>query len=224
MASPTPLLSADGKASIATGLLMSHHAFRRDLALFARALKDFDASRAAALLQEWTFFRGALHGHHEQEDARMFPMIAGNNPNAAAAIEKLGAQHKQIDPLLDRGDRAFAALETSTADAIAVVDELAVLLGEHLGAEEPIVAPVLRNIPAFPPPGSDAEADMYAQGFAWSEFGIAPEVLDAIDAILPPVVRAKLPAARAAFEDRAKRVWGSAKAGASKTSIPDWLL
>jgi hypothetical protein len=64
---------------------------------------------------------------------------------------------------------------------------------------------------------------MYAQGFAWSLHGIAPEVAERVVALLPPILTAKLPAARAAFAERCTRVWGSADAGASRTSVPDWL-
>jgi len=35
----TNLLNEDGSASMATALLMSHHAFRRDIARFAGALE-----------------------------------------------------------------------------------------------------------------------------------------------------------------------------------------
>jgi hypothetical protein len=53
--------------------------------------------------------------------------------------------------------------------------------------------------------------------------GIAPEVLERVYEMLPENLRARLPAARAAFEARCERVWGSAKAGAARTPIPDEL-
>ena len=49
---------------------------------------------------------------------------------------------------------------------------------------------------------------MYAQGFAWSSHGIAPDILDKLYGILPATVVAKLPAARAAFAKRCEEVWG----------------
>jgi hypothetical protein len=51
--------------------------------------------------------------------------------------------------------------------------------------------------------------------------GIAPDVLDQVHAMLPENVFVRLPAARAAFDARCERVWGSAKAGAARTPIPD---
>jgi hypothetical protein len=64
---------------------------------------------------------------------------------------------------------------------------------------------------------------MYAQGFAWGSHGVAPPVLERVYAMLPEVVSGRLPAARAAFQARCQRVWGSATTGASLTAIPDWL-
>jgi hypothetical protein len=42
--------------------------------------------------------------------------------------------------------------------------------------------------------------------------------------MLPEILRAKLPGARAAFKARCERVWGSSKTGASTTAMPDWLV
>jgi hypothetical protein len=95
------------------------------------------------------------------------------------------------------------------------------LLISHLETEETHIVPFLRDAKAFPPPASEAELDLYAQGFAWSSYGIAPEVLEKLYELLTPELRAKLPAARAAFEQRCKNVWGFAVAGATRTSIPD---
>ena len=54
---------------------------------------------------------------------------------------------------------------------------------------------------------------MYAQGFAWSSHGIAEEVLEKLYELLSPELRAKLPAARAAFAKRCEAVWGTSMAG-----------
>jgi hypothetical protein len=62
---------------------------------------------------------------------------------------------------------------------------------------------------------------MYAQGFSWAMHGVAPEVLSALDTMLPEILKTHLPAARAAFAARCERVWGTAKAGATRTPIPD---
>lgn len=223
MSNPPNLLNDDGSASIATALMMSHHAFRRDLARFATALGNVeagDASRVEALREEWKWYRGALHSHHESEDNGVFPAIAKDHESARLTIEGLSADHRRIDPLLERGDAAFAELPKA-AGALAVVRELKELLDPHLAIEERELIPFLRGMKAFPPPPNDEAAAMYAQGFAWSMQGIASDVLDRVHDMLPDSLRTRIPEARATFDARCERVWGSAKAGATRTPIPD---
>jgi hypothetical protein len=225
MSTVPTLLNDDGSASIATALMMSHHAFRRDLARFAVALgkvEDGDASRVEALRDEWKWFRGGLHGHHESEDNGVFPSIAKDHESARKTIDGLSADHRRIDPLLERGDAAFAELPKAGA-ALAVVRELKALLDPHLATEERELIPFLRSMKAFPPPPNDEAAAMYAQGFAWSMQGIASDVLDRVYDMLPESLRTRIPDARAAFDARCERAWGSAKAGATRTPIPDLI-
>lgn len=223
MARAPNLLNEDGSASMATALLMSHHAFRRDIARFAFALRRVakgDASRVAALREEWSQYRGALHGHHEVEDASIFPSVKEQDPALLAVIDGLTADHRRIDPLLERGDRAFAQLPASDA-ASEVVAELARLLDAHLATEEASVIPFLRAAKEFPASPSEEVLAMYAQGFAWSSHGVAPEVLKELDGMLPASLASRLPAAREAFQARCDRVWGPLAALASRTSVPE---
>ena len=220
------LLNDDGSASMATALLMSHHGFRRDLARFAIALPRVlagDRSKAEALAAEWKRFHDTLHGHHNAEDQGLFPHVAAQHAELAAVIAGLTADHRRIDPLLDQGDEAFADIGAKAGNAAAVVTELATLLDAHLATEEAHVVPFIRAAKGFPPPATDAEVALYADGFAWASDGIAPEVLAKLDAMLPETVTAKLPGARAAFAERRLRVWGSTPTGASLTAVPDWL-
>lgn len=211
---------------MATMLLMSHHAFRRDIIQLGRALqrlRDKRADNVAALQQEWQGYRGALHGHHGMEDANIFPSLRSEHPALAAVLAELSADHQRIDPLLERGDRAFAALAASTSAAEQVVAELAALLDAHLSLEEANIVPALRDSRDFPSPANEAEAGLYADGFAWSSHGIASDVLERVYALLPAMLTSKLPDARIAYRERCLRSWGSAEAGSSRTSVPDWL-
>lgn len=223
---PAPrLLNDDGGASMATVLLMAHHGFRRDIALFRLALRritEGDSSTVSALQEEWKSYRGSLHGHHEIEDQRIFAHLSGTQPELAEAIAGLSSDHRRIDPLLERGDRAFDHVPAND-DAASVVSELSALLDAHLATEEARVVPFLRDATEFPPPATEAEVEIFAQGFAWSCHGVAPQVIEAVYAMLTPALTSRLPAARAAFEQRCVRVWGSARTGASRTAIPDWL-
>lgn len=221
-AAPT-LLNEDGSASMATMLMMAHHAFRRDLARFGAALEKVaagDISAVEALRGEWQYYRSALHGHHMMEDSRIFPHLASEQAAVAPTIARLTEEHHRIDPLLERGDRAFEALP-DTAAAKRVIAELKTLLEPHLAMEEAEVAPFLRQAKQFPAPSTDEEVALYAQGFAWSTHGIAAEVLERVFALLPESVASKLPDARAEFARRCERVWGSASAGSATTPIPN---
>jgi hemerythrin-like domain-containing protein len=223
MPQPPQLLNDDGSASIATTIMMSHHGFRRDIARFEVALRALgdDADKCAALREEWRTYHDHLHGHHMAEDNGVFPSMQSQAPQLEPTILRLSADHRRIEPLLERGDRAFAGLPQSRADALAVVSELATLLEPHLSLEEAEVLPLLRAAKQFPPPASDDELDLYAEGFAWASHGIAEDVLQQVYALLPQSLANKLPAARVAFEARCVRVWGTAKAGAARTPIPD---
>jgi hypothetical protein len=225
------LLGDDGSASIATGVMLSHHGFRRDLGRFAIALarlrergpSGMPAGLASLqpLQEEWVHFHKVLHGHHEAEDHRLFPGLLGQHNELAAVIERLVADHRQIDPILERGTRAFAALsQQNIDDAIAVIDELTRLLGPHLALEEETLVPHMREWREFPAPPDPAELDLIAHGLSWGFDGIAPDIVDKLLGMLPPVLLEKLPSARAAFEARRARVWGPAQPGTSRTPVP----
>ena len=217
------LLNDDGTASIATAFMLSHHGFRRDLRRFLATLDQptVPAALSDALREEWQSLRATLHHHHEAEDHGVFPNLRAQGGGLAIVIDGLAADHRRIDPLLERGDLAFSDLLTSQAEALAIIRELTTLLEPHLATEEAELIPFLRAAKTFPPQSSDAEAEFFAQGFAWAMHGVASDVLDQMYAMLPAALLAKLPAARSAFESRYERVWGKRPAGATRTPIPD---
>ncbi len=223
MPQPPNLLNDDGTASMATMLLMSHHAFRRDIARFIRAvaqIKAGDASRTEAVRDEWVkSYHQALHGHHMFEDANVFPDVLAKRPELGSSIQKLTEQHHLIDPMLAEGDAAFADL-AHPERAEAVLEALKSLLDQHLALEEAEITPSLRDGKQFPTPPDEKAAAMYAEGFAWSMQGIAPEVLELVEKMLPDILTARLPAARAAFDEHCERVWGAYETGSATTPVP----
>ncbi|HYG68694.1 MAG TPA: hemerythrin domain-containing protein [Anaeromyxobacteraceae bacterium] len=227
MSNAPTLLGADGAASVATMFMMAHHGFRRDLAQFRAALPRLagdHAARASAIAEEWTFFRGALHAHHEMEDKGLFPQLAGRDASLGPVIAQLGTQHRLIDPMLERGDALFARLDDAAAreGARALVAEMSALLDGHLALEEERIVPSLRALKTLPMPvATDEMAAQMSQGLAWSSHGVAPDVVSAVFALLPESVTTRLPAERAAYAARCERAWGSANAGASRTAVPD---
>lgn len=221
---PPRLLNDDGSASMATMLLMSHHAFRRDIARFIQAVAEIqagDTSRADVVREEWEkSYQQALHGHHTMEDSNIFPDIRSKHPELSTALDTLTQQHHKIDPLLERIDEAFADLSHPEQIAF-LLNELKILLDQHLTFEEAEITPALRDAKEFPVPADDAMAAMYAQGFSWSMQGIAPSVLEEVRKMLPDILVAKLSAAQEAFEIRSARVWGTYTVGSALTSIPE---
>lgn len=227
MTKPQNLLNEDDSASMATMLLLSHHAFRRDIARFITAVEHItagDHSRNEAVQTEWhTSLRTALHGHHTAEDTHIFPDLRKNHPDLAAALDTLTEQHHRIDPVLERGNVAFANL-AHPEEARAVLAELKQLLDEHLAFEEANITPALRDGKEFPKPADEAAAAMYAQGFAWSMDGISPDVLAEVTKLLPEILTSKLPAAQQAFAEKCTRVWGSYTTTESTTCVPEGYI
>ncbi len=115
-----------------------------------------------AVGEEWEqSYRKALHGHHTIEDTNMFPDIKSKHPDLAFAIDTLTQQHHTIDPLLEKGDVAFANL-AHPEFAEALLNELKTFIDEHLAFEEAQVTLCLRDAKEFSAPTDDAMADMYA--------------------------------------------------------------
>ncbi len=208
---------------MATMIMLSHHAFRRDMLRLIRAIEQIkagDSSHVEALREEWEkSYKMALHGHHTAEDQRIFPDVRSRHPDLAVALDKLTDQHHHIDPLIQKGDAAFADL-AHPEYAEVVLSELQALLHEHLAFEELEVMPALRDAKEFPAPPDEASANMIAGGFAWSMQGIAPEVLEEVQKMIPEILMKKIPAARIEFEKRSKRAWGTYNVGSATTPVP----
>lgn len=197
-------------------LMSSHHGFRRDVACLGEALASNTAPRDL-LRAEWNHLRTSLHHHHTVEDTGIFPNLRAEHGELAAALAELEAHHRQIDPLLERGDAVFDA---DPVAARAVIAAIADLLTTHLELEERTITPHLRGNKEFPAPPDEQALAYYADGFAWSTAGLAPQVTEQIFAMLPAALRDRIPAARAQFDERCRRVWGRAHADVSTTSAP----
>jgi hemerythrin-like domain-containing protein len=110
MHQPT-LLNDDGTASMATMIMSSHHAFRRDIARFIRAIKQLKSGShldITKLQDEWrNSYRAGIHGHHTAEDTSIFPDLKNKFPELSDAIQTLTEQHHHIDPLIEQIDHAI---------------------------------------------------------------------------------------------------------------------
>src|ERR1700712_2928173 len=132
---PGQAAAPDGPIEL-SGMLLMHHAFRRDLVAFASAVARTPLSERAtwkALGKRWARFGSVLHKHHSVEDAALWPLlvervrIAGDE-QAVAALAAMVEEHQQIDPVLVSCSAAFSRLASSSDGRVR--DRLSVALAE----------------------------------------------------------------------------------------------
>ncbi len=136
-------------------MYVMHHAFRRDLAAFAVAVRStpVDDRRTWRLLAErWSFFFQVLHHHHSGEDAGLWPaLLSRSGPDDRSTLQAMEAEHAEIDPLLESCAAGFARLaEHADEDARAAlavrVTATRESLGRHLRHEETDAMAILQRV------------------------------------------------------------------------------
>ena len=221
------LLNDDGTASMATAFMSSHHAFRRDIAQFARALGRVaagDHARVGALREEWA----ALLRHAARPPPRWRTPASSRarkqqHPELAAVIDGLFADHRKMDPMLEEGERAFAGLPTTVEAASGIVVAPVGAAGHPPGDRGDPHHTVPARREGVPAARQRRRAGDVRAGLRLEQPRHRARHPRQALRHLPATVVAKLPAARAAFAKRCEDVWGTAAAGASRTPIPDWL-
>ena len=114
---PGQAAAPEGPIDMQTMYLM-HHAFRRDLDHFVRAVRATplgDRATWQALSARWDRFADVLHHHHEVEDASIWPVLVerartSGNADDERTLLAMEAEHDAIDPALDAVRAAFAKL------------------------------------------------------------------------------------------------------------------
>ncbi|GAA4596592.1 hypothetical protein GCM10023194_69230 [Planotetraspora phitsanulokensis] len=100
---------------------------------------------STALAELRDFLVANLHHHHESEDGLLWPMITAVEPGAADGLAALGAEHVQLDAVLD----ALGEVEIRDGVDRAALREAAMavrdLVHRHLEKEEPLLFPALRD-------------------------------------------------------------------------------
>lgn len=87
------------------GMYLMHHAFRRDLDLFAAATgatPEHDRACWARLAARWALLADVLHKHHRGEDEGLWPLLRerATGSDAPAVLDAMADEHERIDPLL----------------------------------------------------------------------------------------------------------------------------
>jgi hemerythrin-like domain-containing protein len=199
-----PVHRSDPPSVVETRLV--HEGQRRATTLLAGLLDAPDATgvpmRAVAELRD--FVVASLDHHHRLEDTDLWPTLMAADPDLAAPLEGLSAEHEVLDAALH--DLARADVDVGVAGDAARLAAEAVRdrVHEHLGHEEPVLFPALashlsdeqwaefsqRAVASAPQAGTHLLV-----GFL-DEAG-TPRQVDLILRHLPPPARDAIPAVRA---------------------------
>jgi hemerythrin-like domain-containing protein len=141
---PRQAAAPDGAVDVKMMYVM-HHAFRRDLVMFADAAAVTpadDRDTWDALAERWRIFSTVLHHHHSGEDAGLWPRLMREATDAERdTLEAMEAEHAGIDPILTACAESFERVRSATDPATAefLADRLAAArdsLSHHLHHEE----------------------------------------------------------------------------------------
>jgi hemerythrin-like domain-containing protein len=127
-----------------------HRTFRKaydESARLVRAVPTPSPGRVTFLADHIDLVVAALHGHHEGEDALLYPKLIERVPEQAPMTEEVEHEHQIIKTALDAASAACAAwrerpsAETGQALA-AALDHLNSVVQRHLDDEEQKVVPL----------------------------------------------------------------------------------
>ncbi len=151
---PGQAAAPEGPIDMRTMYLM-HHAFRRDLDLFAAAVRNTpaeDRDTWSLLADRWELFAEVLHKHHTAEDDLIWPVVTRlAGPEDVAVLEAMEAEHEEIDPLLESCAAGFRRLarrtDEDTRAALAVrVHAARESLRRHLAHEETEAIAIIQRV------------------------------------------------------------------------------
>lgn len=139
----TDVPSSPGGTIDFTMMEITHDAFRRDLRLLTEAASAGDATGFAP---RWRVFKAQLLIHHGVEDTNLWPMVrtaARDRDGAGRLLDDMAREHRQLDPLLQRVERA---LTTHTGHLDGLLSELRSALSAHLDHEEHDALPLIQAV------------------------------------------------------------------------------
>lgn len=127
-----------------TAFLVAHKAMKAEygrLADVAATVDPADVERVAAVEAHIAFMIKYLHHHHTPEDEDIWPALRLADPAAITVLDRLEADHGDIDVLLEQiGDRG-----RTLAQRAPILRELQARLTDHLTLEEREAVPLIRR-------------------------------------------------------------------------------
>lgn len=131
-------------------MVVVHKYFRREFAQgpgWVRRVPAGDTKQAQLVYTHMKKAFELLHHHHEGEDLNLWPLLRQRAPEHAALLDAMEAQHRGIDPALERAE-ASGASWAATGDPehrdafAAAIEEFCTLLLVHLDQEESDILPL----------------------------------------------------------------------------------
>ncbi|GAA0396343.1 hypothetical protein Acor_49110 [Acrocarpospora corrugata] len=126
-----------------TLFLAFHRGLRRDFGRLAEALDRCPAGdeRRRALIDEHTAMQlRALHHHHSDEDANIWPLLRSLVPESTEVLDRLEAEHQEMDDVIAR----LTGRPRPAPEQARDLRRLHELLNTHLDLEESQVVPLIR--------------------------------------------------------------------------------
>jgi hemerythrin-like domain-containing protein len=178
-------------------MYVMHHAFRRDLDLFAAAVRATPATERATwalLADRWELFAEVLHEHHTVEDVGVWPALEELGSDAdRATLAAMEAEHGEIDPLLEgcaTGFRRLAERADEDARAALAVRVCAAResLRRHLAHEETEAITLIQRLLTAEDwarieeehVGTDVRLGKVVRIVPWAAYGVPREALDRV--------------------------------------------
>lgn len=212
------LLDDQGQATGVSMFLAAHRGYRRDAARFpggvrALAAKGFPTDGVEALHNHWRGFDQALLTHHQMEDSFLFPLYRSTQPSLGAELDKLEAQHVDMDERIADIEGWLAKLPSPDAvdPLVAAFTAFDTAVNQHLDLEELHVVPIMIADPPVPPQFADHGDDAPAGPPADIDIAfLAPWLADGLDqntvavllAASPPPFTANFDTNRRRYEEQ----------------------
>ncbi len=99
-----------------TMMYVAHDAFSRDLRRLTAACERGEET-TPPVVAGWEMFKKQLSIHHTAEDVALWPSLREKVvfPEESAVLDEMEIDHAQLEPLLERLDKALTAHDTPTA-------------------------------------------------------------------------------------------------------------
>lgn len=127
-----------------------HRVFRDAITAAPSLISSAAAGAAARLDLVVSYYRNVLallHAHHDGEDELIWPLLMQRAPHQSADIQRIAAQHENVDPALQAAADTIEAWQhsgdvASGRDAASAIAELGSALLPHLDEEEEVIVPL----------------------------------------------------------------------------------